>query len=291
MPVTGAKWLYRYGQAGGSAPYKSYKDEQLMINGDDTTIHGIVYKKIMRRVFDTMVDKNANYELPYYNKPANRIDKYYAAIREDNKKVYVRYTELYDTTQEALLYDFNLDIGDTTPMYGVIIGIDSVQVFGHFRKRFIVYNDYASVKDTTHYIEGIGILEEGLIRRYLGQFGGYAFICFNQNDSVLQPPSPYNPQTPCYHLWPFDIPASVPGIESPGEITVYPNPFLDDINIESANASIANLFNSMGQSILVSKANYGKIHLNTSGIADGIYFLNLYNKQGQLIDKQKLIKY
>ena len=96
----------------------------------DTVIHGISYKKVY-------TDCSSN--------PTN----YTAAIREENKKVYVVRS---NEQQEKLTYDFNMKVGDSMfiddYLYYTVSKIDMVEIAGKLRK---CYN--GSI------IEGIGIIE------------------------------------------------------------------------------------------------------------------------------------
>ena len=89
----------------------------------DTVIHDISYKKVYK-------DCSAH--------PAN----YEAAIREENKKVYVvRRNE----QQERLVYNFNMEVGDSLLIdeyhYYKVTKIDTVEVAGKLRKRYNGYNN------------------------------------------------------------------------------------------------------------------------------------------------------
>lgn len=287
MPTEKAKWLYRYHGANTLANVEGFKDEQLILNGDDITIQGKVYKKITLRAFDTLnVSTYANYELPYYSKTANKPDKLFAAIREENKRVYIRYDGQHYYSDEYLLYDFNLGIGDFTPGgYGQIIAIDSIFFFGSYRKRFTAFK--ASERNTSHYIEGIGWQEHGLIRRPNCQYANcyYTFICFNNDGNILQPPFP--PST-CYDILPYGSITLAPYIN--GEDKIYPQPFSSTLIIESANAVKAVLYNYLGKVIFNERIADNRLVLNTSNLINGIYLLQLFDKDGWLIQNQKLIR-
>lgn len=85
-------------------------------------------------------------------------------IREQDKRIYY-----YSASgrEEFLLYDFNAQVGDTIRhsdigyQYSVVKGIDSVQIDGNYRKRYIVLSAPRLELDTI--IEGIGSVKKGLI--------------------------------------------------------------------------------------------------------------------------------
>ena len=122
---------------------------------------------------------------------------YRCAFREDiaNKKVYI-----IDTGQveEKLLYDFDLKVGDNVshfvdPTYFwdlKVVQIDSVLLGDNlYHKRFRL-NDYFKLPSGFHLIEGIGVIEPGLLWEFLydpgmNVVGG--LICVNINGNTVFP--------------------------------------------------------------------------------------------------------
>lgn len=91
-----------------------YVTESLMIGGD-TTIEGTLYNKLYEKWSSPINNLNINYEL-------------IGCLREIPNKVYYR---PIDKTDDYLLYDFDLGVGDSTLMYwqqyewgGVYVRID-----------------------------------------------------------------------------------------------------------------------------------------------------------------------
>jgi hypothetical protein len=117
FPDSNAIWNIRIGN-GGTGPW-SVSDISYKLTGKDTLILGQIYKVIQ--------DKFGNY---------------ISAIRQDipNKKVYGILDIL--NPSDILLYDFNLQIGDTfrsRPLVNcdsitVIDALDSIQINGQYRK-------------------------------------------------------------------------------------------------------------------------------------------------------------
>lgn len=115
-------------------------------------------------------------------------------IREDtlNKRVYLN--TLFEG--EGLLYDFGLQVGDsvlvenyyafddTVRMY--CDSIDTIQLFGHARKRIFLHAEYSNYHET--WLEGIGS-NFGLLHSGRGGFfiggGGPNLLCCSQNDYLL----------------------------------------------------------------------------------------------------------
>jgi len=126
----------------------------------------------------------------------------YGAIREDTlKRVFI-----HRNGQQHLLYDFNLEVGDSLKnrwdIYVYVIGIDSVKMgpdsTNHIR---IFLNDW---RDTDHYysywIEGIGS-EQGVLSGAdnIGIVGAvYSLICYYSNDTLIFNSFPDEKQNPCF---------------------------------------------------------------------------------------------
>jgi len=129
---------------------------QYRISGD-TTIGNYLYAKLFVK---SVIHRGPIMNSQFCNDEYTFTDDYYyGAIRESDKKIYVIATEF--SPSEYLAYDFNLTIGDTMPSprpnYSqfpgdrIIVAIDSVLVFGSYRKRY-----YLGTNMTTIVIEGIG---------------------------------------------------------------------------------------------------------------------------------------
>lgn len=74
------------------------------------------------------------------------------------------------------------------------------------------------------------------------------------------------------------------------ELKIYPNPIKNNLNIESKTAlSLITIYNTIGKKIKSEKTNQLKLTLNLSGIANGIYILNITDTQGNKTTR-KLIK-
>ena len=131
--------------------YYSYTN-RYTIDGD-TTIGGVQYSKFyVKTKYETGAAPSE-----WCTESVNYWEHYYGAVRESGKKIFVIPYDSSDST-EYVAYDFNLTVGDTlTSPNGspganypnIISSIDSVLVFGNYRKRFVV-DSYRFV------IEGIG---------------------------------------------------------------------------------------------------------------------------------------
>ncbi len=237
----------------------------------DTIINGITYRAIIERA-----GRN-----DYVNRG------YMGAMREDNRIVYFCPR---DSSQEMVLYDFNVQLGDTVNgWYGapdtcVAIEIDSVQdCHGNYRRKIYLSGGYVQA----WIIEGVGAstgLLSPLQEIILDQ--GYHLLCLHENDSAAYSQLWYN----CAMCNDTTIaiqrtaPASSP-------ISFYPNPsnsriFFEGINQQSDYDIL--IYNSLGQLIL-QKELAEDYSLPLSSLPKGVYILQVW-QQGKLALSQKLIR-
>ena len=91
----------------------------------------------------------------------------------------------------------------------------------------------------------------------------------------------------------YTITTSVQEAVAPSNISVYPNPFNDEVNI-SISSTIANaqfnLYNVLGEKVYTkSDLNGNQFHIDCPKIANGIYFYDLF-ENGIEISRSKLLK-
>jgi len=63
-------------------------------------------------------------------------------------------------------------------------------------------------------------------------------------------------------------------------ITIYPNPFSNELTIEGAESSAISIYNLIGNAVIKIKNPVGKQHINTQSFPKGIYILNIEDKKG-----------
>ncbi len=227
----------------------------------DTTIKGIVYRKVML-LSDTLHLK--------------LIDGY---IREtaDEKVYYLGQKSNIDTV-EFCLYNFNLKKGDTVfSGYSMIVdSINNISVGKQLRKRFYLSENY--YKEI--WIEGIGSLCGLLnVNRCSWSGGESALLCFTENDTLKYINPEYNhcPQVI------DNVNVNELRMEN-GELRIYPNPAHSLLVVsyslfEKTNVSL-NIYDLIGNQVL-SLVNQeqpkgeNKIEFNTEKLNNGIYFCKL----------------
>jgi hypothetical protein len=209
---------------------------------------------------------------------------YRGAIRNDaaNKKVF--YVPPTDST-EQLLYDFNMQVGDTLKGYiasfaiqtDTVQSIDSVLVGNTYRKRWIINNCY-----NVHFIEGIGSVY-GLLERSPGcvtDLPDYSLTCFQQTGQVIYPTSTINCQ----------IITSAKTLKNQShQIQIFPNPSNGSfkINFESNDIHTINLTDLVGKAILERQV-INEQNVNIDRLKSGTYILTLFHKNGKTT-KRKII--
>ena len=162
-------------------PIWYYTTQTLTMVGD-TTLDGVSYKRLYEK-FSSLF--NLDYELIGY-------------VREIPNKVYYR---PIDQTDDYLLYDFDLGVGDSTFMYygqyewgGVYVRVDSI--VSKFIGDTIRNCYYVSSRDEGYqnwaflntWIEGIGALQGFLNSCQSQQIGGYSWpqlLCYKDHGEIL----------------------------------------------------------------------------------------------------------
>jgi hypothetical protein len=212
------------------------------------------------------------------------------SIRQDlpNKKVF--YVPPADSV-EQLLYDFNMQVGDTVKGYtapwsgltDTVQSIDSVLIGNDYRKRLFLDPCYQ-----IYLIEGIGSTY-GLIERSPGcitDASDFSITCFKQNSIVLFPASTTN----------CDLITSVNNpVEKIGSVIISPNPFhgTATLRINTSSAKFRGqlkIYDLTGRILMKQEIGSAVSLINRNGLADGIYFLRLTgNENQQVIATGKLI--
>ena len=151
----------------------------------DTVIYTMLYTLLSTVHAQVARDHDGNYYTAYSK-------GLFGAMREDSiKRVY-----FYDLKErkEHLLYDFNMQIGDTIPEYFSyypeekyeVVSIDSILISNIYRKRYGVgFENYSVAFE--YIIEGIGSLQ-GLKNKMVPKFEiFYSLGCFSLNGKRVYP--------------------------------------------------------------------------------------------------------
>lgn len=221
-----------------------------------------------------------------YGNIRNFADSLYGYFRNDtaNKTVYFR--ESLDDTEDKVLYEFNLEVGDTIPSYwhgnnwvNVIDSIDTVWMFGQARKRWS-FIDYSFIPGASGAIvEGVGSIHGFTWGLTVPYEPAWSMIqCFSYKDSAytFEGTLPPNLEQPIYtdtSCWKY---TNISNFKEATDIDIYPNPFINQLNIFANNYDLItfSLYNSLGQ--LVEEATFKNDYsLNTEYLPKGLYFYEI----------------
>lgn len=304
----------------------------------DSVINGLTYHLLER--YDAWKIDNAPVPMgpfiDYYTNLLGFNQQLLGAIREDNKKVYYynlnhsfSHTGL-DTLfqQEYLLFDFNLEVGDsilrtalyhnTTAVdyYLHVVGVDSVLLDDMtYRKELLMKGTYSNglITDTVCYswVEGLGVstayCDAGLSPLRLGVLGGFE-LQYNPYASVS---SPYvYPSVRCwseigtYLLSNSDYCDTLPGslllidplnqFETNINVVIAPNPLSTSSTItikglDNQSEILFELFDLRGQLVqTVTSNNVNELILRRGALPQGMYYYRI-SQSGQILDSNRLV--
>jgi hypothetical protein len=235
----------------------------------DTVWNGLTYKKMLKK--GTGVNN-------WFGPPPALCSGTYIYVdtvpafllRSAGKKMFIK--TLFEPNEE-LLYDFDLDVGDTLPntynnLPGNIIyvtAIDSFYTPYGYRKIFTL----AGANWAQYLIEGVGS-SHGLIEP-LGNFFdcGYQLLCFSLNDTSWYPVQGIS----------CNIPLGSGELSDQSKMTVSPNPFSSEATIFSArplrDARMV-LINALGEvAEMRSGINGNSITLSKGSLSTGPYTVTI----------------
>jgi hypothetical protein len=214
-------------------------------------------------------------------------------LREDSNIVYY----VPPNSTEGILYDFNIDIGDSTfiknffcnyeelPLF--VTDIDTVEHLGKSLKRWHLTADNNSIE---YWIEGIGSLSGPLYSNYWNCIicPTWELLCYHNNDTLEYIMSG---QTNCYQST-VGINDNYGQIEN--DFLIKPNPAKKgtDIYIETNSKPVnINIFNSVGLLIkTINPENNKSIRIETNTFESGLYFITIKTIDKRIKTKKIIIK-
>jgi hypothetical protein len=217
---------------------------------------------------------------------SGKVVGYRGAVRQDkiNKKVF--YIPPANSS-EQLLYDFNMQIGDTvrsfieptTKYADVVKAIDSVLVGSTYRKRWEINPGYH-----IYFIEGIGSTY-GLIESSPGgvDFPGYSITCFQQDKVGLYPSA----------IGTCELISSVNSIVKEKEgFNIYPNPGKDNVclTINTIEKTLLQVFDLTGKLMLAEFLQNERSTIDVSRLPQGVYNLCVSNNESKGNKRLVIIK-
>jgi hypothetical protein len=258
----------------------------------DTIINSTLYTKIYKMYDSTILHPNSTY---------------FAAIREnENKQVFC----LIPGFSESILYDFNLNVGDTIfyniggglyhnevdfwdeNHYKIVSEKDSMLLLNNQYRRKWVYEGTMGYQT---WIEGIGSISwyglfNPLITAMLLNGDGYQFACFKENDTVLYLNNMFCDQCFCQLYTGLEE----QNIRNEKSITLFPNPACDKITIQINETynSICKLeiFDLFGKKQIEKTISFNnEIEIELENLKDGIYLIKIYSLDKKLLGIKKLV--
>ncbi len=270
FPIDSARWKVTYTSSASQCPYLVAEFQDAMVG--DTLIGSINYKKIFRSgvIYSQMCFPS--------------VLGYVGCIREDaNKHIYYR---LPFTSSDTIIYDFNLNIGDTLKGYLamcspiIVDSIDSVLVQSTYRKRFnCSTHSLGPCYSNIGIIEGIGGTQ-GLLMPFGNSEAFSSLDCFSLLGNTIYPDTTTN----CPLLFTEISETSIRSClikrinsqdNSVAEFTNEDNPCL---------FNSVWIYNEMGQ-LIISKtdSNLFPCVLSSKEIGTGVFFSRFTNNLGESI--------
>jgi len=171
---TTAVWdIVLYPDPEGPYPFPFENHFKYRLKGD-TIINSISYQKIIRTNFKVVCSVDSTAEL-------------FGFLRNDTESHKVYYRDGYQT-EEKLLYDFNLKVGDTLKgsvfLYlnpFTVSAIDSILINNNYHKRYSI--KLREVLMDEYLIEGVGTTV-GLLERVSEFWPFYELRCFSQHGQL-----------------------------------------------------------------------------------------------------------
>ena len=250
--------------------FMSFSTEIYVIQGD-SNINTLNYKKIWMTYDSTLLGL-----------------MYQGLVREENNVVYYvppNYTE-------GILYDFNLEVGDTAYVKNMFCGdvelevvvtaIDTVEYFGVERKRWLIDDQWSE-----YWVEGIGSLNGPLHTMYYYWIvcPVWELLCYHENDTLL-------------YILPGedDCFQTTVGIESmifQEDFKVMPNPVSQGQPFEiqtSHDIKSASIFNASGVLVKhVFPVSIQRITVETTQMKPGLYLIKIETRSGKMKTAKLLV--
>jgi hypothetical protein len=257
----------------------SVYNEKYFIDGD-STFNSVDYKKYYLTTDSLMTNPS-----------------FFAIAREDTLTREV-YAIASGDTLEHLLYDFSLNVNDTTTVYPLsflpysgpikvqVEAVDSVLIGTVYHKRQKVVGFDQDTGMDEYWIEGIGstmgLFNSGVTGYVIFDIYYPVLLCFEKDDILLYD-SPF--YSNCYE----DYPTGINDIEFQKTIDIFPNPVTNSVSIKSeTEISGYQIVSASGQIISTQRVKTSSISVDMTNFDDGVYIFQLTTENG--VVSKKIIK-
>jgi hypothetical protein len=261
------------------------------LKDNDTIILGKHYQKLYHS-FDTIFTEN----------------KICGALREEDKRIYYYSIDSLINLRtplstpipvdtEIILYDFNLQVGDTITEDQfrlrhadalVVAKIDSIPIGTELRKRYTFGSLDGYLINTEQWVEGVGCL-----RGLLSDVGFVPtndwnswLICFIQDEEALYHDNGF---VGCYHT----NPNAVQLLKNETRIRIVPNPVYSTIRIELDKPEYQKLIilSQSGRKLIEYDLKDRQFLVIDRGeLSSGLYLISVYDKKGNIQTLKMLLK-
>lgn len=279
------KWQVKYRYYDGSGWMGSSDEYNYTVVGD-TIINFLTYKKIQRNGVVT----NIGFAGEPLSSSSYSNSTYSALLRSVGKKMYY-FGGGADSTSDILMYDYNLNVGDTVPLsissvYNgspvlTVTAIDSFYTSAGYRKRF-------HLGASLYLYEGVGTIG-GLLEDLFGTpsiESTTELICFSLNDSSYVPSVGLS----------CDVSTGVVEHTADEFALAFPNPFSNETLISTTvflKNAILHLYDSKGSLVKVLPFSGMSVSIDRGELNSGIYCYSIIetdhptNISGKLIVTDK----
>lgn len=230
--------------------------------GADSVVDGITYKQVMRSGHVSYAWFGGAPAPTSCTGDSSYPEQLQGLLRQEGRALFT-----YDGQDDALLFDFDLEVGDHLPVtvnngndQVVVTALDSTLMDGEWRRIFTVEGDWSQVL-----VEGAGS-DKGLFEPVSSVFEcGTTLDCYGFGGQRFYP----EPGPSCAGM--MDVQ------DRTGDgvgLTVMPNPASANVSIHMApngGAAIAEVVDMHGRSRLWVAASNGSAMVDVSALAEGVY--------------------
>lgn len=255
---------------------------------EDTSAWYVAHQQLAGNLMDTLI---ANGNTGNWVKMYVQGEYYYgdSALYSGKVKESLLHDKIWyippEETDSILVYDMNLEKGDTFMLQGYPGEVDSVYLKNN--RKHIKFNVHTYWGDSIQFIEGVG--------------PNVSFLYFWEKSGILAPyvACKFNNDT---HVYVVDNPEHFVGCtfntsdvrENSGNdfsVQIYPNPFNDYLKIKGGNNHefVLKIVDIYGK-IVIDKRLYHTNSLNTGKLAKGFYIATLINTETNNSYNFKLLK-
>ncbi|ASS47566.1 MAG: hypothetical protein CHH17_02145 [Candidatus Fluviicola riflensis] len=269
----GSQWRINATGLSMSAPCYFMEQYVCEIEGD-SIIAAQTYQKIICHGLKTEGPTSPG---PNNCEPPTTFNRLYALVRQDGLKLYI-----YDGSQEQLLYDFDLQVGDTLPLsfnnhdsQVVVDSITTIQIGNEMRNVFH-FTQQSQSSEINKIIEGVGHNWGFIGTMQPFEFFEFSLECYAINDTAYYP----SLGAPC------ELNVGLSEQLETVLLNSYPNPTDGGIIIETGSLNGIqswNMFDVYGNKCVVESTGTeaGSLKLDLRSANPGIYIVSIVDANGK----------